>query len=116
MNRLGFNANGIAHFAQKNKPLIQRIQQRQFNVRAHDLERNAGKARTGAYVDNFRILFNFKRFQQRQAIYKMFYNCLFRVGDGREVHHGVALQKQIKINLELLRLCRRNLYANLFCF
>ncbi len=41
---------------------------------------------------------------------------LFRVGDGREVHHGVALQKQIKIDLELLRLCRRNLYANLFCF
>ena len=51
MNRLGFNADGITHFAQKNKPLIQRIQQRQFNVRAHDLERNAGKARTGAYAD-----------------------------------------------------------------
>ena len=33
----------------------------------------------------------------------MFYDCLFRVGDGREVHHGVALQKQIKIDLELLR-------------
>ena len=46
----------------------------------------------------------------------MFYDCLFRVGDGREIHHGVALQKQIKIDLELLRLCRRNLYANLFCF
>ena len=46
----------------------------------------------------------------------MFYDCLFRVGDGREVHHGVALQKQIKIDPELLRLCRRNLYANLFCF
>ena len=57
MNRLGFNANGITHFAQKTSRLFKESSNVSSMSGRMILSGMPGKARTGAYVDNFRILF-----------------------------------------------------------
>ena len=104
MDPLARKVQGGEYLSQKDQPLIQTVQQGELHVRPEDLQRHAGKARPRAHVYDLGPLFHRAGKQQGEAVQKVLFHHLFRVGDGGEVHLLVPGKEHLEIRLELFPL------------
>ena len=90
---------GGADIAEKAHTLIETVEQRERNVRLRDLQRQAGKARAGADVDD-RLAGKRRDRQQGGRVEKVQLRHVRLAVDGRQVHDLAALVEQRVICLK----------------
>ena len=82
---------------QKDNPLVQSVQQCDGKIRPDDLHRHRRKSRPGADIHQAPALWQVDGLQQQQAVQKVLFTDLCRVGDGSQVHLFVVFHQELRI-------------------